>query len=141
MSYYPEPTYVVSYLFRKILIPIDGSAMSYKALEVGLDFASRYGSRIKVLIVEDSSIPDVSEVMKRVTEISNRRGISIDVKVKKPNYPDTSVATAIVEELLEEHYDLVILTARGRTLNPDLVLGSIALSVIVNSNTSVFLIR
>jgi len=141
VSYYPEPTYVVSYLFRKILIPIDGSAMSYKALEVGLDFASRYGSRIKVLIVEDSSIPDVSEVMKRVTEISNRRGISIDVKVKKPNYPDTSVATAIVEELLEEHYDLVILTARGRTLNPDLVLGSIALSVIVNSNTSVFLIR
>lgn len=141
MGYYPEPTYIVSYLFRKILIPIDGSAMSYKALEVGLDFASRYGSRIRVLIVEDSSIPDVNEVKKRVTEISNRRGISIDVKVKKPNYPDTSVATAVVEELLEEHYDLVILTARGRTLNPDLVLGSIALSVIVNSNTSVFLIR
>jgi nucleotide-binding universal stress UspA family protein len=141
VSYYPEPTYIVSYLFRKILIPVDGSAMSYKALEVGLDFASRYGSKIKVLVVEDQSIPNVDEVVKRVTEISGKRGISVEVKVKKPNYPDTSVATAIVEELLEEHYDLVILTARGRTLNPDLVIGSIALSVVINSNTSVFLIR
>ncbi len=141
MSYYPEPTYVMSYLFRRILIPIDGSAMSYKALEVGLDFASRYGSKIRVLIIEDSSIPDINEVKKRVTEISSRRGISIEIKTKKPNYPDTSVATAIVEELFEEHYDLVILTARGRTLNPDLVIGSVALSVLINSNTSIFLIR
>ncbi|MEO3993568.1 MAG: universal stress protein [Desulfurococcaceae archaeon TW002] len=141
MSYYPEPTYIVSYLFRRILIPVDGSAMSYKALEVGLDFASRYGSKIRVLIVEDSSIPDVNEVKKKVTDISSKRGISIEIKIKKPNYPDTSVATAIVEELFEEHYDLVILTARGRTLNPDLVIGSVALSVLINSNTSIFLIR
>lgn len=141
MSYYPEPTYVVSYLFRKILIPVDGSSVSYKALEVGLDFASRYGSKLTVLVVENPSTPNVDEIKRKVSEAAGKRGVSVEVKVKKPNYPDSSVATTIVEELLEEHYDLVLITARGRTLNPDLSLGSVALSIIVNSNTSVFLIR
>ncbi|MEM2021784.1 MAG: universal stress protein [Zestosphaera sp.] len=141
MSYRPEPTYVVSYLFRKILIPVDGSAMCYRALEVGLDFALRYGSKLTILIVEDPSIPNADEVSRKVKEIASERGVNIEVKVKRPNYPDTSIATTIVGEMFEEHYDLVIITARGRTLNPDLALGSVALSVIVNSNTSVFLIR
>lgn len=141
MSYYPEPTYVVSYLFRRILIPVDGSSVSYKALEVGLDFASRYGSKLTVLVVENPSTPNVDEIKKKVSEVAGKRGVSVEIKVRKPNYPDSSVATTIVEELLEEHYDLVLITARGRTLNPDLNLGSVALSIVVNSNTSVFLIR
>ncbi|MEM0014914.1 MAG: universal stress protein [Zestosphaera sp.] len=141
MSYYPEPTYVVSYLFRRILIPVDGSSASYKALEVGLDFALRYGSKLTVLIVESQSTPNVDEIKRRVTEVAGKRGVSVGIKVRKPNYPDSSVATAIIEELFEEHYDLVLITARGRTLNPDLNLGSVALSIVVNSNTSVFLIR
>ncbi len=141
MSYVPEPTYIVSYLFRKVLIPIDGSATSLKALEVGLDFALRYGSKLTALIVDDGSEENIDALKDKIEKTASKRGVKINVKVKKPNLHETSTATAIVEELQEEQYDLIILTARGKSVNPDLTLGSTALSVIVNGNTSVLLIR
>ncbi|PUA33515.1 MAG: universal stress protein UspA [Zestosphaera tikiterensis] len=141
MSYVPEPTYVISYLFRKVLIPIDGSSTSLKALDVGLDFALRYGSKLTALIVDDGSEEDVNALKDKIEKIAGKRGIKINVKIKKPNLRETSTSTAIIEEIQEEHYDLIILTARGKSVNPDLTLGATALSVIVNSNTSVLLIR
>jgi nucleotide-binding universal stress UspA family protein len=44
-----EPTYTVSFWLRKIVVLVDGSENSFRALELALDFAMRYGSQITVI--------------------------------------------------------------------------------------------
>lgn len=135
-----EPTYEVSFMFRRIMVPFDGSSHSVKALSVAVDFAKRYGSSIVALIVDDGTITSIEKVSEVVASISKKSGVSIEVKVNKVS-PTTSTATAIIEEVSKGGYDLVVISARGRTVNPDLVVGSVALSVAVNVPISVFIVR
>lgn len=138
--YVREPTYEVSFMFRKIMVPFDGSSHSVKALSVAIDFAKRYGSSIVALIVDDGTIASLEKVFEVLTSISKKSGVNIEVKVSKVS-PTTSTATTIVEEVAKGGYDLVVISARGRTVNPDLLIGSVALSVAVNVPISVFIVR
>jgi len=139
LGYVSPPTYAVSFLFRKILIPYDGSDNSRRALDIGIDFAKRYGSRLVVLIVEEAGI-DIEKLIKFVKELASREGVEIDVKTRKPNVY-SSTANEILREIIEGGYDLVILGARGNTINEDLLIGSIALATIINAPISVMVVR
>lgn len=138
--YVREPTYEVSYMFKRILVPVDGSSHSIKALSVATDFAKRYGSVIVTLIVDDGTLGPVEKVVEAITKISKKSGVSVETKTIKLD-PTTSIATAIIEEALRGGYDLIVVSARGRTVNPDLIIGSVALSIVVNVPVSVFVVR
>lgn len=138
--YVREPTYEVSYMFKRILVPVDGSSHSIKALNVAMDFAKRYGSVIVALIVDDGTLGFAERVVETVTSISKRSSVSIETKTIKLS-PTTSTATSIIEEVLRGGYDLVVISARGKTVNPDIIIGSVALSVVVNVPISVFVVR
>jgi len=139
VSYVWPPTYEISFMFRKVLAPVDGSAYSMKALDVALDFAKRYGSRVTALIVDDGSI-NVEEVRKKVEGKARSAGVKVEVKVIGKG-DGCSVSSKIVKESLEGDYDLIIIAARGRTQVEDILIGSTALSTIVNTTISVLLIR
>jgi len=141
VTYVREPTYEVSFLFRKVLVPIDGSAASFKALEVGLDFARRYGSRVTVIIANDGTIGDTDPIVEAVEERAARRNVKVEIAVVDVDTPTESAASKILETIEEGDYDLVILSARGRSASPEASIGSVALSIIVNSASSVLLIR
>ncbi len=143
MTYMREPTYEVSFLFRKVLVPVDGSASSYKALDIAVDFAKRYGSKVTVLIVDDGSLQDIDKILQTIEEKIRKAGILAKVKTLRLNTETevSSVASKIAEEIVNGGYDLVIMSARGRTANPEIIIGSVALSVTVNSPVSVLLIR
>jgi len=138
--YVREPTYEVSFMFRKVLVPYDGSSHSVKALSVALDFAKRYGSSIVVYIVDDGTLGPVERVVDSVLQLSRKAGVSVEVRTIKLA-PDTSVATAVIEEVSRGGYDAIIISARGRTVNPDIMIGSVALSVVVNVPISVLVVR
>ncbi|MEM1651286.1 MAG: universal stress protein [Sulfolobales archaeon] len=138
--YVREPTYEVSYMFKRVLVPIDGSSHSIKALNVAIDFAKRYGSVIVALIVDDGTIGPTERIMETIASVSKKSGINIETKTVKLS-PTSSIATSIVEEVLRGSYDLIVISARGKTVNPDLIIGSVALSVIVNAPVSVFVVR
>jgi nucleotide-binding universal stress UspA family protein len=140
MSYYREPTYLISFMFRRILVPIDGSASSLKALDIALDFAKRYGSKLTALIVNDKTI-NVEEVSGEISSRARKSGIEVVLKIKEVRNPNESVVSKVLEEISEGSYDLVILGARGRTLSEDLLIGSTALSVIINSPISCLVVR
>jgi nucleotide-binding universal stress UspA family protein len=140
MSYYREPTYLISFMFRRILVPIDGSASSLKALDIALDFAKRYGSKLTALIVNDKTI-NVEEVSGEISNRARKSGIEVVLKIKEVRNPNESVVSKVLEEISEGSYDLVILGARGRTLSEDLLIGSTALSVIINSPISCLVVR
>ena len=135
-----EPTYTVSFLFRRILVPIDGSENSLRALSVALDFAQRYGSRVTVLHVAAGST-DIDALRKTVEEKAQEKGVDVEFKVRVFNPQVSSIANEILNEIIGSGYDLVIMGARGSTTNEDIILGSTVLSVIVNSAVSVMVIR
>ncbi len=138
--YIIEPQgYRISYLFRKILVPIDGSATSLRALEIAIDFARRYGSKIVVLHVRESDSTD--NIWKIVDEKAQEKNIKIEKKEKPYSPHVSSVSNEIINEIVEGGYDLVILGARGNTANEEILLGSTALAVAVNSAISVMIIR
>jgi len=135
-----EPTYAVSFLFRRILVPVDGSENSLRALDVALDFAQRYGSRVTVLHVATGSA-DVESLKKTVERRAQEKGVDIDFRVRVFNPQISSVANEILAEIISGGYDLVIMGARGSTTNEDIILGSTALSIVVNSASSIMVIR
>jgi len=127
-------------MFRRILVPYDGSSHSVKALAVALDFAKRYGSSVVVFVVDDGTLGPVERLVESVMQFSRKAGVNVEVKSTKLT-PNTSIATAVVEEASRGGYDAVIISARGRTVNPDIMIGSVALSVVVNVPISVLVVR
>ncbi len=140
MTYYREPTYSISFMFRRVLIPIDGSAGSLKALDVSLDFAKRYGSKLTVLIVNDKNL-EVEEISEEVRSRIRKAGIEVNIKIKDIRNSNESVVSKILEEISEGSYDLIIIGGRGRTISEQIVIGSTVLSVIINSPVSCMVIR
>ncbi len=140
MSYVPEPTYRVSFLFRKILVPIDGSENSLRALDVAVDFAQRYGSKLTVLYVVEQGV-DVSSIRSMVEKRLAGKHINYEFKARQFSPTTSSVANEIIQEVVEGGYDLVVMGARGNTVNEELMIGSTALSILVNAPASVMVVR
>lgn len=133
-----EPSYTVSFWIRKILVPVDGSENSFRALELAIDFAMRYGSQITVLhICEDCDEKKIRELVEK--RVNGR--VDYDFKIVKFLNKESSVSNEILKFLNENSYDAVILGARGQSINSDINIGSVALSVSVNAPTTVILVR
>ncbi|AWR97726.1 universal stress protein [Acidianus sulfidivorans JP7] len=133
-----SPTYTVSLWFRRILVPIDGSENSMRALELATDFSLRYGSRVTLLHV----CYDCSETEHLKKKISERIGdkIEYDFKVIKMGN-DSSVANEILNVINQGTYDAVIMGARGTSVNSDINIGSTVLSVSANASITVIIVR
>ena len=139
-SYIPEPTYRISFMFRKILVPIDGSENSLRALDVAVDFAKRYGSKLTVLYIVEPGV-EVSSIKSMVEKRLMETHVSYEFKAKQFSPTSSSVANEIIQEVVNGGYDLVIMGARGNTVNEELMIGSTTLSVLVNAPVSVMVVR
>lgn len=133
-----SPTYTVSLWFRKILVPVDGSENSMRALELATDFSLRYGSRVTLLhVCYDCS--DTDHLRKKIEERVSGR---IDYELKTVKMAtDSSVANEILNILNEGTYDAVIMGARGTSVNSDINIGSTVLSVAANASITVIIVR
>ncbi len=140
MTYVREPMYELSFRFRRILVPVDGSELSLRALELALDLARRYGSRITVLHVKPTGASE-KQVLDKVKERIENKGIPVSIKVREINPVKESIAKKILDELAEESYDIVVLGARGLTVSEELNIGSTALAVAINSTTTTIIVR
>lgn len=133
-----EPTYTVSFWLRKILVPIDGSENSFRALELAIDFAMRYGSQISILhVCEECNEASIKEMVEK--RVKGR--VDYDMKILKYSSKESSVSNEILKFLSENTYDVVILGARGLSITSDINIGSVALSVSVNAPTTVIIVR
>jgi nucleotide-binding universal stress UspA family protein len=133
-----EPTYTVSLWFRKVLVPIDGSENSLRALDLAEDFSMRYGSKITVVYV-CSQCDDASHVKKKIEERVGQK-IVYDFKVVNMS-KESSVANEILKTISEDTFDAIILGARGTSVNSDINIGSTALSVTANAPITVITVR
>ncbi|MEJ2240524.1 MAG: universal stress protein [Candidatus Bathyarchaeota archaeon] len=128
-------------MFKKILIPIDGSEQSHRALTFALDLAKKYSSKVTLLTVaqphfqdplfppiftsnDDNSINDVhqkilSQAYNRIKEIDSEIEVSKKLVAGRP-------ADKIIEITKKDKIDLVVIGSRGLGGIKEFLLGSVS---------------
>lgn len=142
---------------KRILVPLDGSALSERALPVAISLAAKYDAEVILLRVLDVPIPSrvvahpesmwIQEALQdshREAEhyLSNRRLDlrSEGIRVREVVF-DTSPAEDILFVALNEEIDLIIMSSHGSGGATRWPAGSVAAKVMQHSPCPVLLIR
>ena len=155
-------------LFQKILVPLDGSEHSLKALEAAAEIAERFSGRITLIHVYSVSVQpvmmpepsssgslgmpiltgtEVTRIIEAAQKIGNRilddgeqRIKSDKVEVKKILLEGHAVQE-IVRIASEGDYDLIVIGARGVSHMREILLGSVTDGVIHHVRCPVLVVK
>ena len=138
-------------MIKRILLPTDGSAFSERAAVYTLEIAKNLKAAVIVVHVVKMSAPKTLDT-KNIEEEAARRaktcfrsilekasdaGIDVETKVLMSR----SVREALLEEIEEYNYDLVVMGAHGLSGFKKFILGSISDAVVHHSSKPVLLIK
>ena len=138
-------------MYRRILVPLDGSEMAEVALSYAQGLAEKLGSEIAVVYVEEFKLSDALENMTDLqtgevepVKYSAERYLE-GIAARAPEVGSTVLfghpAEAIVEYASKEDIDLIVMATHGRSGIRLWALGSTADKVVRVSNCPVMLIR
>ena len=143
-------------LYKKILLPTDGSRYADKSEKHALSLAAAYGAEIIALSVVENTVPvnltgkeTVSEInelleeetlsnLKKVESLRDEEGL--DIKIT-PKLAKGSPAKAILKVADEEDVDLIVIGSSGKSGIDLLLLGSVADKVVRSAKCSVLVIH
>jgi nucleotide-binding universal stress UspA family protein len=144
-------------LFDRILVAVDGSEPSLRALEQAVDLSLQLGSEITVVsVVNEMKLPfsaefglwarkSHEELVRKVLEGLNSAILSI-----REDHPELKIEARIEEgrpakkitELAEkERFDLIVVGRRGNGLVDHLIMGSVTNEVVRISNKPVLVVE
>ena len=126
---------------RRILVPIDFSRHSFKALETATDLAGIFGARLLLLhavhigtFFDGSTEPVVPppeffemvrgaarERLEKLAQDARARGLAVDVSVS-----DLPAVDAIVAAAEDPGADMIVMSSKGLTGLKHLLMGSVA---------------
>ena len=146
--------------FKNILVPLDGSEYSIKALEYAGRMAKGFNSKLIALYILPSSIRynlssnnENSEINSQFNQIIQGSYIEaqnwvkdmakkIDIEIgTEVIIAKESIVSEIIEFAEQRSIDLIIMGTRGRTGFKKLLLGSVASGVVTYSHCPVLVIR
>jgi nucleotide-binding universal stress UspA family protein len=141
-------------MYRQILVALDGSDSSQRALDEVLRMGAAPDARVRVVHVTDSAAlsaypvhyrAEVREAARRVLDAAQVRlraaGIDCDSELEETRTPEDSVADTLQRCAQRMDADLVVMGTRGRAGLPRLVLGSVAEAFLRQSTCAVLLTR
>ncbi len=141
-------------MFTNILVPVDGSDNSYRALDTALLLSEKLGSNITVIhVMEEVPITHIGsekmlnelleaykkenqDILLKCSEIANQKGLTVKTFLIEGN-----PASAILDYNKKEKFDLVIMGSRGLGKFKELILGSVSSKIVHHSPCAVLLIR
>lgn len=141
-------------MFKNILVPVDGSDNSYRALDAALLLSEKLGSNITVIhVMEQVPITHIGsekllneflesykkenqEILSKCSEIATQKGLTINTFLLEGN-----PASEILNFSKKEKFDLLIMGRRGLGKFKELILGSISSKIVHHSPSAVLLIR
>lgn len=142
--------FMVSKLYRKILIATDGSEYTKKAVDYGIDLASNAGEKIHVIYVVDtraySSIPLSSPMEFAYSLLRNEGDMAIKYVAGRAEVAGLEVegiiaeghpAEEIIKYAEKNSIDLIVMGTLGKSGLERFLLGSVADKVIRNSRIPV----
>ena len=141
-------------MFTKILVPVDGSDNSYRALDAALVLSEKLGSNITVIhVMEEVPITHIGsekllnelleaykkenqDILSKCTEIATQKGLTINTLLLQGN-----PASVILDFSKKEKFDILIMGSRGLGKFKELILGSVSSKIVHHSPCAVLLIR
>lgn len=142
-------------MYKKILVPLDGSELAKKALPQAEKLANAFGSEITLfqvvpfmpiygspelvtpLIIDEKQKEVAERYLLGLAEELKQKGLKVSAAVKTGQ----QVAVEIIDFAKENGADLIIMCTHGRSGITRWVLGSIALKVLTRAETPILLIR
>jgi nucleotide-binding universal stress UspA family protein len=145
-------------MYRKILVPIDGSATSARGLEEAVGLARATGAAMVLLHVLDTyplavemATPDTWQkvvdglrkhgeaLLERAQTSVRTHGVACDVQLDE--LPAGRVADAVLRQARERDCDLIVMGTHGRRGFAHLMMGSDAERVVHEASVPVLLVR
>lgn len=148
-------------MFKRILIPTDGSALSAQAANKGVCFARQIGSEVVALYVvqpfaatvgfdgmaaayaitdEDYDKTAAEQAQKYLKAVLDR-AVTAGVKATGRTVSNFNVADGLVQAAEEEKCDLIFIGSHGRSGLSRLLLGSVTVKVLGLAKTAVLVYR
>lgn len=148
-------------MFKRILIPTDGSALSAQAANKGVCFARETGAEVVALYVtqpfaatvgfdgmaaayaitdEDYDKTAQEQAQKYLKAVLDRAETA-GVKAKGKAVSNFNVADGLVQAAEEESCDLIFIGSHGRSGLSRLLLGSVTIKVLSLAKTAVLVYR
>lgn len=154
-------------MFKKILVPVDGSRPAHDACKKALELAKIHNSDVEIIHIisfseeyvpyttdsgaeETISPPDwINEYIDKVHE-HNEKMLDETLKVAREIAPELNITTnllhgqpgrSIVSRAEEGGFDLIVIGSRGLSGIKELVLGSVSHRVVDDSTIPVLVIK
>lgn len=148
-------------MFKKVLIPTDGSALSSQAANAGISFARSVGAEVVALYVgqpfaatigfdgmaaayaitdedyEKASAEQAKKFLQAVVDRAETAG----VKVTSESVTNFNVADGIVDSATKHECDLIFMGSHGRSGLSRLLLGSVTAKVLSLAHVAVLVYR
>ena len=144
-------------MYQRILVPIDGSAISEHAVDEAIKFAEQHNAHIELVHVlediwyfDDENYMNYAELVdsmrcngeKILAQAQNKlkqAGVAADIKLVEAQ--GGRIANVIITEAKNSLADLIIIGTHGRSGFSRMLLGSIAEGVIRTAHIPILLIR
>jgi len=141
-------------VYDRILLPTDGSDAAIAAFEHALDLAERHGAELDILYVVDHErlgrmAPELGseQIREALTAEGERATSMVAEKAAAANIDTKNIiregipAETIVEYAEGEDADVIVMGTNGRSGLDRLLLGSVAETVIKQTEIPVFLVK
>jgi len=143
-------------MFSKILVPIDGSDMAWRALEDAVVLGEKFSSSITIIHVVQpyNTIPSIDGspifIPRDVEEIQRSGDVLLKHAAEKMvGYPyplDTHIeygypAERILHLIKEQGFDAVVIGYQGLSAFAEFLLGSVAMNVAQHSPVPVLIVK
>ncbi len=136
-------------MYKKILVPVDGSKLAERSLSYAEEFGSRCGSEITLIQVVEEGDPRITVFKEDTTILASGARRYLDEVANDLNNRSISTksvvgvgnsAAEIVDYANKEKIDLILMATHGRSGIKRWALGSVAAKVLRKSTTPVFLV-
>ena len=139
-------------VFKKILIPLDGSECSFNALEKAVHIAKKFDSEMTLINVYSISEFKLtpSQIFESVKELRKSGEAVLEEGKKKIKSQDLQVTAfikeghaveRIVETAKENNFDLIVMGARGLSTFKQILLGSVSHGVTMHALCPVLIVK
>jgi nucleotide-binding universal stress UspA family protein len=132
-------------VYKKILVPIDGSAHSTRALQEASEIAKMTDGTITLLTVQPHrpviSPSKQSETVQSIVLAEGRRFVEAGGVVADTLLLGGNVVDQIVKTAREGNFDLIVIGARGLSRFEEIVLGSVSHGVVEKAPCPVIVTR
>jgi len=142
-------------MYKKILVPLDGSELAKKALDEAEKLAKCFGAEMMLfqvvpfmpiygspelvtpLIVDEKHKEAAEKYLANLAEELKKKGLRVTATVRTGQ----QVAVEIIDFAKESGADLIVMCTHGRSGITRWMLGSVALKLLTRGETPILLIR